>query len=537
MSEIYGSPIFDQPSKTYSCPGAPGSCGHNSCQCDVTLAEDLSDLADEYSDEFHAVKGYFDHTSKCYAGGNAGPRTIDECCGEYPNRFPFSSEGGNRGCCGGKTFDSGNLMCCSDGTIQVQCEEFRESKSLCNPNPCENGSTCYIEQFSQLPACSCKNGFTGKYCETELQPQAMFDPCAAAPCENGGVCVADGIEFTCQCTASYFGNLCQLSVDGCADSPCENGGNCVVESGIATCECIGAFSGEFCQIDPCEASPCQNGAECELNDQNYPVCRCASGFYGNFCEYNYCYNYPCKNGAVCVAERDGARCNCASGYTGQYCTDQVSNLLKTETYNDAECKKAKRDFIFVIDASGSLRANSDYFKAGKDWIFKFLSYFDMQKCQVGIVSFADDAQVHLPLKHNPAIKVKKRLGQVFAKEEKISSLNSGLLLADSMINVDSDAVKDVIVLSDFWSTDHVFPYEASIKLSEKGATVHSVGLGEGMMHLYAKLTSLSLEENMYVVHQADKIDDVTLTLRANVCRSTGPNAVQMFADSWNPPKV
>ena len=124
ISEVYGSPIFDQSSKSYSCPGTSGSCGHHSCQCDVALAQDLSDLSEEYSDEYHNVKGYFDHTSQCYAGGNAGPRTIDQCCGEYPNRFPFSSENGNLGCCNGKTFDSANLMCCSDGTIQVQCEGY-----------------------------------------------------------------------------------------------------------------------------------------------------------------------------------------------------------------------------------------------------------------------------------------------------------------------------------------------------------------------------------------------------------------------------
>ena len=43
-------------------------------------------------------------------------------------------------------------MCCSDGTIQVQCEEFRESKSLCSPNPCENDGTCYIDQFRYVLA-------------------------------------------------------------------------------------------------------------------------------------------------------------------------------------------------------------------------------------------------------------------------------------------------------------------------------------------------------------------------------------------------
>ena len=58
-----------------------------------------------------------------------------------------------------------------------------------------------------------------------------------------------------------------------------------------------------------------------------------------------------------------------------------------------------------------------------------------------------------------------------------------------------------------------------------------------MMHLYAKLAALSLEENMYTINTVPQLDDLSLILKEKVCRSNGPDAVQMFADSWAPPTV
>ena len=57
---------------------------------------------------------------------NRKPPSDKQCCGEYPNRFPYrtSSEGDgvvNRACCNGKTYDSNNMICCSDGSIQLVC--------------------------------------------------------------------------------------------------------------------------------------------------------------------------------------------------------------------------------------------------------------------------------------------------------------------------------------------------------------------------------------------------------------------------------
>lgn len=39
-----------------------------------------------------------------------------KCCGPYPNRFPYKTNGGDRGCCSTKTFDVNTLECCNDGS-------------------------------------------------------------------------------------------------------------------------------------------------------------------------------------------------------------------------------------------------------------------------------------------------------------------------------------------------------------------------------------------------------------------------------------
>lgn len=37
---------------------------------------------------------------------------MDACCGQYPDRFPYRSQGGDRQCCGVKTYNAMTLTCC-----------------------------------------------------------------------------------------------------------------------------------------------------------------------------------------------------------------------------------------------------------------------------------------------------------------------------------------------------------------------------------------------------------------------------------------
>ena len=60
----------------------------------------------------------FDPNTECRSGnGQDGQR---ECCGYYPNRFPFNWETGRR-CCFEKVYDSGQYQCCAGGEVKTSC--------------------------------------------------------------------------------------------------------------------------------------------------------------------------------------------------------------------------------------------------------------------------------------------------------------------------------------------------------------------------------------------------------------------------------
>jgi len=52
------------------------------------------------------------------------PIPSHDCCGQYPERFPYKTQGGDRGCCesatgSGVTYNTNFLECCADGTTPV----------------------------------------------------------------------------------------------------------------------------------------------------------------------------------------------------------------------------------------------------------------------------------------------------------------------------------------------------------------------------------------------------------------------------------
>lgn len=51
----------------------------------------------------------------------SGQPSDKACCGIYPIRFPFKSYGGERGCCGVKTYSLDVLTCCPDGIAKMSC--------------------------------------------------------------------------------------------------------------------------------------------------------------------------------------------------------------------------------------------------------------------------------------------------------------------------------------------------------------------------------------------------------------------------------
>ena len=95
------------------------SCRRSICECDKKLAEDLREHFHVWTHENHQIQGSFDPVAQCLKtpGNGNGADGEPECCGEYPNRFPYKTNQGARMCCGDKTYDSSLFECCSDANI------------------------------------------------------------------------------------------------------------------------------------------------------------------------------------------------------------------------------------------------------------------------------------------------------------------------------------------------------------------------------------------------------------------------------------
>ncbi|XP_037535788.1 cadherin EGF LAG seven-pass G-type receptor 2 [Nematolebias whitei] len=138
--------------------------------------------------------------------------------------------------------------------------------NICLREPCENYMKCVsVLKFDSLAPfvasdtilfrpihpiaglrCRCPTGFTGDYCETEI------DLCYSKPCGVNGVCRSREGGFTCECFQEYTGERCELSSRSgrCTPGVCRNGGTCVnLLVGGFKCECPpGGYEKPYCEM-------------------------------------------------------------------------------------------------------------------------------------------------------------------------------------------------------------------------------------------------------------------------------------------------
>ena len=90
-----------------------------------------------------------------------------------------------------------NLWCQKDCTcdLPVSCHDNCRGVVCGENRHCVDGVDVYV--------CTCDDGFTGRYCEINL------NECEGVNCSGNGRCI-DGIEsFYCECDYPYSGTMCE----------------------------------------------------------------------------------------------------------------------------------------------------------------------------------------------------------------------------------------------------------------------------------------------------------------------------------------
>ncbi|XP_046553547.1 LOW QUALITY PROTEIN: uncharacterized protein LOC124262974 [Haliotis rubra] len=265
--------------------------------------------------------------------------------------------------------------CKECGTDQITEQTGSKTLSDCKPgnttlcaDACSSEGTSTCTYIYHRLVCTCKPGYTGDKCDTQI------DYCMSSPCLNGATCKPKLGGFDCQCPAAevckmvknavdynpgidYIRSLASSSVTLCSNecisnSACvatgffTNNNLCVLlnaeQAGKKTttgttqqyfdkdCANTPYFSGKYCQTDlrdDCETNDCRDYSVCrDLLGGNKCVCPSRGQYTQPRCDRdsNLCSPQPCKNSGTCNSWGDVRyQCTCLPGFTGVNCETEV----------------------------------------------------------------------------------------------------------------------------------------------------------------------------------------------------------------------
>jgi hypothetical protein len=105
-------------------------------------------------------------------------------------------------------------------------------------------------------------------------------------CKNNGTCVDldVGLEYRCECPIGYTGEYCETEINECESNPCLNNGQCLDRIGSYQCVCQIGYNGTNCEIESpgCKEKCSSEGTlKCYENKKNKNiVCKCLPGYSG-----------------------------------------------------------------------------------------------------------------------------------------------------------------------------------------------------------------------------------------------------------------
>ncbi|XP_078593136.1 protein jagged-1-like isoform X1 [Branchiostoma floridae x Branchiostoma japonicum] len=242
--------------------------------------------------------------------------------------------------------DHGNCISQSDGDFTCACNRgytgtfCQENINDCAVNRCLNGATCVdgINSFQ----CVCAEGWEGILCNQNK------NECSPNPCRNNGTCVDHVADFSCHCKRPWKGRTCNNLHSHCDDMTCAHGGTCIDLGDTFTCLCSPGWEGFTCHIaknHSCASNPCQNGATCINSGDSY-TCMCKEGFEGPQCQDNVndCNPHPCYNGGSCVDGVNWYRCECAEGFVGPDCRININDCASHPCAYGSTCLDGINDY-------------------------------------------------------------------------------------------------------------------------------------------------------------------------------------------------
>merc|ERR1739848_469618 len=117
-----GSDLYDSCKEQNVETAEDGWCAARACTCEGTFVENLlayfigGGTAVTKAGTPDLCEDAFDLEANCPV--TKGPPSEKACCGTYPARHPFKTLGGDRGCCGTRTYNELTADCC-DASISL----------------------------------------------------------------------------------------------------------------------------------------------------------------------------------------------------------------------------------------------------------------------------------------------------------------------------------------------------------------------------------------------------------------------------------
>lgn len=179
----------------------------------------------------------------------------------------------------------------SSGNFECVCTDFwREPECIECDVPCLNGGS---PETSTCSRCSCPSGYTGDFCEQDI------DECSVGvPCTGGGECTNTIGGYSCSCDVGLTGKNCNIDINEClVDNPCKNSGSCLNEPfGSFRCVCAENWAGptcEECAVENCRR--CEAGsvpARCEQDQCEEGYQHDENGMCGTYAHIYMPFMFP-----------------------------------------------------------------------------------------------------------------------------------------------------------------------------------------------------------------------------------------------------